>query len=94
MEITTKDSKSITLTKEISVDGTLVKRLSATISANGEQIVFPAGYISDMKLYKANRLDIRKIEDDFEDEAFAEQDALIKANGPTVDSSDETSTEN
>ena len=36
MEITTKGNKNVTLTKEIYVDGKMVKTISATINENGE----------------------------------------------------------
>ena len=35
-----------------------------------------------MELYKANKVEIRRIEADFEDEAFAEQDKLTDENAP------------
>ena len=76
MEITTKGNKNVTLTKEIYVDGKMVKTISATINENGESISFNTDYVYDMELYKSNREAIRKIEADFEDEAFTEQDHL------------------
>ena len=79
MEITVNDVKNITLNKEISVDGILVKRLTATIKSDGDNISF-SDYTYRMDLYKANRAAIRKIEADFEDEVFAEQDKLTDAN--------------
>ena len=55
MEITTKGNKNVTLTKEIYVDGKMVKTISATINENGESISFNTDYVYDMELYKSNR---------------------------------------
>lgn len=78
--ITTKDNKNVTMTKDILVDGKVVKTISATISENGHSISFSTDYVYDLPLYKANRAAIRKIEYDFEDEAFTLQDEMAKAN--------------
>lgn len=78
--ITTKDNKNVTMTKDIIVDGTNVKTISATISENGQSISFSTDYVYNLPLYKENRAAIRKIEADFEDEAFTLQDEMAKAN--------------
>ena len=85
MEITTKGNKNVTLTKEIYVDGKMVKTISATINENGESISFNTDYVYDMELYKSNREAIRKIEADFEDEAFTEQDKTIENSSASSD---------
>ena len=85
MEITTKGNKNVTLTKEIYVDGKVVKTISATINENGESISFNTDHVYDMELYKSNREAIRKIEADFEDEAFTEQDKIIENSSASSD---------
>ena len=77
MEIITNDTKTIQLNKTINIDGSQVKQLSANIDSNGQQVSF-SEYTYRMDLYKANRAAIRKIEVEFEDEAFAEQDRLTE----------------
>lgn len=81
MEITFKDTKNITLNKVIEVDKVQVKQLTAVINSDGDQISF-SDYTYRMDLYKANRTAIRKIEADFEDEAFSEQDKITDENAP------------
>lgn len=82
MEVTSKTTKNVSLTKEINVDGVLTKTLNSTISENGESITF-SEYTYRMDLYKTNRAAIRKIEAEFEDEAFAEQDSMSNAKTTT-----------
>lgn len=80
MEITCKDNLNVTLIKSIFIDDKAVKTLSATISDNGKTISFTTDYVNNMKLYKANRSEIRKIEAEFEDQAFTEQEKILAEN--------------
>lgn len=82
MALTVKETKNLTMRKEIYVDDNLIKTLSATIDSNTNNISFSTDYIQNMELYKANKVEIRRIEADFEDEAFAEQDKLTDENAP------------
>ncbi|RHQ87440.1 hypothetical protein DWX89_03170 [Coprobacillus sp. AF21-8LB] len=82
MALTVKETKNLTMRKEIYVDDNLIKTLSATIDSNTNDISFSTDYIQNMELYKANKVEIRRIEADFEDEAFAEQDKLTDENAP------------
>lgn len=63
--------------KEIYVDDNLIKTLSATIDSNTNDISFSTDYIQNMELYKANKVEIRKIEAEFEDNAFEQQEAML-----------------
>lgn len=82
MALTVKETKNLTMRKEIYVDDNLIKTLSAPIDSNTNDISFSTDYIQNMELYKANKVEIRRIEADFEDEAFAEQDKLTDENAP------------
>ena len=48
-------------------------------------IVYQHRHVYDMELYKSNREAIRKIEADFEDEAFTEQDKIIENSSVSSD---------
>ena len=80
MEITCKDNINVTLRKSIFIDNKAVKTLSANISDDGKTISFTTDYVNDMELYKANRSEIRKIEAEFEDQAFAKQEKILAEN--------------
>ena len=77
MALTVKETKNLTMRKEIYVDDTLVKTLSATIDSNANNISFSTNYIQNMELYKANKVAIRKIEGEFEDSAFEQQEKML-----------------
>ncbi len=77
MALTVKETKNLTMRKEIYVDDNLIKTLSATIDSNTNDISFSTDYIQNMELYKANKVEIRKIEAEFEDNAFEQQEAML-----------------
>lgn len=77
MALTVKETKNLTMRKEIYVDDTLVKTLSATIDSNTNNISFSTNYIQNTELYKANKVAIRKIEGEFEDSAFEQQEKML-----------------
>ena len=75
MALTVKETKNLTMRKEIYVDDNLIKTLSATIDSNTNNISF--SYIQNMELYKANKVEIRRIEAEFEDSAFEQQEKML-----------------
>lgn len=79
--ITTEKNKKIVLQNRISVDGKLVKVQDITIdSSEPEKIsisAYPINAEGVDKIIKDNRIEIRKLESAFEDEAYLEQDAMI-----------------
>ena len=78
MALTVKESKNLTMRKEIYVDDNLIKTLSATIDSNTNNISFSTDYIQNMELYKANKVEIRRIEAEFEDSAFDQQEKMLE----------------
>lgn len=77
MALTVKETKNLTMRKEIYVDDNLIKTLSATIDSNTNNISFSTDYIQNMELYKANKVEIRRIEAAFEDGAFDQQEKML-----------------
>ena len=75
MALTVKETKNLTMRKEIYVDDNLIKTLSATIDSNTNNISFSTDYIQNMELYKANKVEIRRIE--AEDSAFEQQEKML-----------------
>lgn len=75
MAITSTVKKNLTLTTEIKSEDIIVKGKTATINSESGDISFGEWY-GDMDLYKANRTEVRKLENNFEDLAFAEQEKL------------------
>lgn len=75
--ITANTKKAITLNNEILVDGTIVVGQNATINSETKKINF-SEWKNDMDLYQEHRAEIRELMAQFEDEAFAEKDKLIK----------------
>ena len=73
--ITTNVKKTITLNNEIKVDDVVVKGQQATINSVTKTITF-SDWITNMDLYKENRVAIRQNEAEFEDMAFEEQEKL------------------
>ena len=73
--ITTNVRKTITLNNEIKVDDVVVKGQQATIDSSAKTITF-SDWITNMDLYKENRVAIRQKEAEFEDMAFEEQEKL------------------
>ena len=73
--ITTNVKKTITLNNEIKVDDVVVKGQQATINSRTKTITF-SDWITNMELYKENRVAIRQKEAEFEDMAFEEQEKL------------------
>ena len=54
MALTVKETKNLTMRKEIYVDDNLIKTLSATIDSNTNDISFSTDYIQNMELYFFN----------------------------------------
>ena len=77
MALTVKETKNLTMRKEIYVDDNLIKTLSATIDSNTNNISFSTDYIQNMELYKANKVEIRRIEAEFEDSAFVQHEKML-----------------
>lgn len=77
MALTVEETKNLTMRKEIYVDDNLIKTLSATIDSNTNNISFSTDYIQNMELYKANKVEIRRIEAEFEDSAFEQQEKML-----------------
>lgn len=75
MAITSTVKKNLTLNNEIKIDDVIVKGQSAVIDSESGKINF-SDWFNDMELYKANRVEIRKLENEFEDLAFDEQEKL------------------
>lgn len=78
MALIVKETKNLTMRKEIYVDDNLIKTLSATIDSNTNNISFSTDYIQNMELYKANKVEIRRIEAEFEDSAFDQQEKMLE----------------
>ena len=78
MALTVKETKNLTMRKEIYVDDNLIKTLSATIDSNTNNISFSTDYIQNIELYKANKVEIRRIEAEFEDSAFDQQEKMLE----------------
>lgn len=78
MALIVKESKNLTMRKEIYADDNLIKTLSATIDSNTNNISFSTDYIQSMELYKANKVEIRRIEAEFEDSAFEQQEKMLE----------------
>lgn len=78
MALTVKETKNLTMRTEIYVDDNLIKTLSATIDSNTNNISFSTDYIQSMELYKANKVEIRRIEAEFEDSAFEQQEKMLE----------------
>ena len=78
MALIVKESKNLTMRKEIYADDNLIKTLSATIDYNTNDISFSTDYVQNMELYKANKVEIRRIEAEFEDSAFEEQEKMLQ----------------
>lgn len=78
MALIVKESKNLTMRKEIYADDNLIKTLSATIDSNTNNISFSTDYIQNMELYKANKVEIRRIEAEFEDSAFDQQEKMLE----------------
>lgn len=78
MALTVKESKNLTMRKEIYADDNLIKTLSATIDSNTNNISFSTDYVKNMELYKANKVEIRRIEAEFEDSAFEQQEKMLQ----------------
>lgn len=78
MALIVKESKNLTMRKEIYADDNLIKTLSATIDSNTNDISFSTDYVQNMELYKANKVEIRRIEAEFEDSAFEQQEKMLE----------------
>lgn len=76
MAVTSNLTKNLTLSTEIKAGDITVKTKTATIDSLSGQISF-SEWIGDMDLYKANRVEVRKQEMEFEDLAFVEQEKLL-----------------
>ena len=76
MDIKNNITKQVTLTNSITVDDVIVRGQSATINRETKEITL-SSWTNDMSLYKTNRVIIRKLEAEFEEMAFNEQDKMI-----------------
>ena len=56
MALTVKETKNLTMRKEIYVDDNLIKTLSATIDSNTNNISFSTDYIQNMDFTKQIKL--------------------------------------
>lgn len=78
MAIESNVTKELILRNEIIVDGKVVKGQTATINSKTNKISF-SDWTNDMEAYKTNRAEIRKMEAEFEDAAFIEQEKMATA---------------
>lgn len=69
--------KNITLNATSQVDGKDVEGYSATINSESPEDINISSWQIDKKLYKANRLQCRADQAEFEDYAYTEQDKLL-----------------
>ena len=77
MEIICEKKKEIILRNEIKIDDVLVVGQSITINSNDPEKLIRSSWTNNEQLYKENRLDIRKMMFDFEDEAYLEQEGML-----------------
>lgn len=69
--------ENITLTATSQVDGKDVEGYSATINSESPEDINISSWQIDKSLYKANRVQCRADQAEFEDYAYAEQDKLL-----------------
>lgn len=77
MSITNNVKKELTLNNQIKLDDIVVCGQTATINSDNPEDMSISAWTNDKQLYKENRTEIRKLQAQFEDAAFAEQDILI-----------------
>ena len=70
-------TKSITLNGNSVIDGVTAAHFTAVINSDNPEDMTLASYQTDKALYKKNRVQCRKDEAEFEDEAYAIQDTLL-----------------
>lgn len=75
--ITTTSKKQVEINKDIAVDGTIVKTITAKINTDNPQDISLNNYIVNQMLYKENRQEIRTEEGKAEDEIYEEQEKII-----------------
>ena len=78
--VVNEKSKTITMRNCIKVDNAPVKYQEITINSDSpKNITFNTYFANNdaKEIYKENREEIRKIEDNFEDEAYLLQDSLL-----------------
>lgn len=76
-EIKNNITSNVTLSNNITVDGVIVKGQTASIrSDNPEDITFTE-WTNDKTLYKEHRAEIRVLEAEFEDLAYAKQEEML-----------------
>lgn len=82
--ITMNSKKQITINGEIRVDEQIVVTQNAVIDSEDPNNMSLNDYIANKELYKTHRVEIRKLKDQFEEEAYLEQEILLEAgNTPT-----------
>ena len=75
--VTSTIKKEIKFSNEIKIDDKVVKNIDITINSENPLAISKSQWTTDEALYKANRVEIRKKEAEFEDLAYAEQDKMI-----------------
>ena len=70
-------TKSITLNGDSVIDGVTASHFTAVINSDNPEDMTLTSYQTDKALYKTNRVQCRKDEAEFEDEAYAIQDTML-----------------
>lgn len=78
-----QSTKKITFEGESVINGVVVQGYRAEISTSNPENVQMSEWIADQNGYKANRVQARKDNGEFEDMVYALQDELIAAAGNT-----------
>lgn len=76
--ITVNIKKNVSIKADVMVDGVLAKGYSASIDTDNPNDINISEYISNKELYKANRNQINIEVAKVEDNAYSEQDRMIK----------------
>ena len=76
-EIKNNITESITMNNMITIDGVNVKGQSAVINSSNPEVVNFSEWTNDPILYKEHRVEIRALEAEFEDYAYAKQDEIL-----------------
>lgn len=72
-----KTNKSITLVGQSTIEGQQVVYMSATISTDGSNSGSVTRSIQNQELYNANKLEVRKDMDAFDQQLYAIEDELM-----------------
>lgn len=71
-----KTNKSITLVGQSTIEGQQVVYMSATISTDGGNVGSVTRSIQNQELYNANKVEVRKDMDTFDQQLYAIEDEL------------------